>query len=616
MTPNRLIATDTVAGQESPQSGEPQAYGFGPFRVLPCERVLRRGDQTLPLPPKAFETLLLLVRNPGHLMRKGEMMKALWPDSFVEEVNLANNISLVRKTLGDSAGDCGYIQTVPKLGYRFLPAVTGVWGKGPPTADSARLERQPAERVVRFLALPFRMLLGDERIDFLGRSLPEAISASLAGLSCMTVRSSLLAAQFSESRPDPRRIAREAEVDLVLAGTILCEHDQVRVNTELVQAPTGTLLFSYSCEAKRDNIFEIQDILVDKIVEALMLRLTERERRTLKHDVPGSARAYEFYLRANHVARERSVENLALARDLYRECVDEDPNYAPAWARLGRCYRFLEKFGEDGPQSLELAQWAFHRAFALNPDLSIAHNLYTQIEADLGDAQGAMVRLLEHSETHPNDPELFAGLVQACRFCGLLDESVSAHHRARRLDSKAVTSVAHTFFLKGDYARALDTYGTGSGFYLDAALLAVAGREPEAAELLERRRNSGVRAGWMRVLMESLFALLKGNRAASVAAVRQALAQVVRDPELKFYMARHLAYGGEPAAALDTIHELEAEGFTCSLAMRNDPWLRSLRSVAGYARVVDAVLSREEAARTSFIGADGWVVLGAVPANT
>jgi TolB-like protein len=241
----------------------------------------------------------------------------LWPDSFVEEVNLANNISLLRKTLGDSAGDCGYIQTVPKLGYRFLPAVTGVWGKGPPAAGCADLERQPAERAVRFLALPFRMLLGDERIDFLGRSLPEAISASLAGLSCMTVRSSLLAAQFSEERPDPRRIAQEAEVDLVLAGTILCDHEQVRVNAELVQAPTGTLLVSCSCEAKRDNIFEIQDSLVDKIVEALMLRLTERERRTLKHDVPGSARAYEFYLRANHVARERSVENLALARDLY-----------------------------------------------------------------------------------------------------------------------------------------------------------------------------------------------------------------------------------------------------------------------------------------------------------
>ena len=83
------------------------------------------------------------------------------------------------------------------------------------------------------------------------------------------------------------------------------------------------------------------------------------------------------------------MENIVMARDLYRECVEEDPNYAAAWARLGRCYRFLEKFGEEGPENLELAQWAFHRAFALNPDLAIAHNLYTQIEADLGNAQAS-----------------------------------------------------------------------------------------------------------------------------------------------------------------------------------------------------------------------------------
>ena len=326
---------------------------------------------------------------------------------------------------------------------------------------------------------------GDERIDFLGRSLPEAISASLAGLRSMTVRSSLLAARFADGQPDPRLIAQEAEVDLLLAGTILCDDDELRINAELVQAPTGTLLASYVCQTGRDNIFEVQDTLVRRIVEVLMLRLTERERRSLNHDVPASARAYEFYLRANHLQRERTLENIVMARDLYRECVEEDPNYAAAWARLGRCYRFLEKFGEEGPENLELAQWAFHRAFALNPDLAIAHNLYTQIEADLGNAQAAMVRLLERAQTHPNDPELFAGLVQACRFCGLLDESVAAHQRARRLDSKAVTSVAHTFFLKGEYERALESYGaTAAGYYLDAAILTLTGREADAAELL------------------------------------------------------------------------------------------------------------------------------------
>ena len=244
------------------------------------------------------------------------------------------------------------------------------------------------------------------------------------------------------------------------------------------------------------------------------------------------AKAYEFYLRANHLQRERTVENIVMARDLYRECVEEDPNYAAAWARLGRCYRFLEKFGEEGPENLELAQWAFHRAFALNPDLAIAHNLYTQIEADLGNAQAAMVRLLERAQTHPNDPELFAGLVQACRFCGLLDESIAAHHRARRLDSRAVTSVAHTFFLKGDYERALESYGAAAGYYLDAAILTLTGQRGEAAELLARRHSSGVRAGWMRTLMDSLRALLEGEQAksAQLAAEHWRSRQGIRKP--------------------------------------------------------------------------------------
>jgi tetratricopeptide (TPR) repeat protein len=394
-------------------------------------------------------------------------------------------------------------------------------------------------------------------------------------------------------------------VDLLLAGTIVCGDGELRINAELVQAPTGTLLASYVCQTRRDNIFEVQDSLVRRIVEVLMLRLTERERRSLSHDVPASARAYEFYLRANHLQRERKLENIVMARDLYRECVEDDPNYAAAWARLGRCYRFLEKFGEEGPANLELAQWAFHRAFALNPDLAIAHNLYTQIEADLGNAQAAMVRLLERAQTHPNDPELFAGLVQACRFCGLLDESIAAHHRARRLDSKAVTSVAHTFFLKGDYERSLETYGATAGYYLDAAILTLTGREADAAELLARRHSSGVRAGWMRTLMDSLRALLEGEREKSAQLVRRALAEPARDPEVKFYLARHLARSGAHREALDTIRDLVAEGFFCSTALVCDPWLQPLTGLPDFQDVRDAVLLREADARAAYAASSG-----------
>jgi DNA-binding winged helix-turn-helix (wHTH) protein/tetratricopeptide (TPR) repeat protein len=605
-SPSRIAASR--GPQVRAEEAEPQAYAFGPFRLVPGERILRCGNQVLPLPPKAFETLLLLVRNPGHLMKKEDLMTALWPDSFVEEVSLASKISLLRKLLEEGGAGGAYIQTVPKQGYRFLPAVTRTWASGPAAATPIQAgEEVPAERPIRFIALPFPIVNGDQRIAFLGHSLPEAISASLASLRSLTVRSSLLAAHLAEGQPDPRRIARDADVDMLLAGTILCDGDELRVTAEVIHAPTGTLVGSYVCQTGRDNAIEVQDSLVRGIVELLMLRLTERERRVLAHNVPTSARAYEFYLRANHVQRQRTFENMSMARDLYRECLDEDPDYAPAWARLGRCYRFLGKFGQAGPDSLESAQWAFHRAFALSPDLPIAHNLYTQIEADSGHAQEAMVRLLGQAERHPHDPELFGGLVQACRYCGLLDESIRAHHHARRLDPRIVTSVAHTFFLLGDYQRTLEWYPPGALFYLDLAVLAVSGREAEAVDLLRRRGSAG---GQFPAMIESLRLSLRGDHARSVEIARQALAaQPAWDPEIKFYLARQLARDGAHADALRTMRDLVTEGFFCSTALRCDPWLQPLSRLPDFQSVLDLVLKREVEARAAFEAAGGHTVL-------
>ena len=589
------------------EAAEPQAYVFGPFRLVPGEHMLRRGDQVLPLPPKAFETLLLLVRNPGHLMRKEELMTALWPDSFVEEGSLASKISLLRGVLEEGGAVSAYIQTVPTQGYRFLPPVTRTWASGPAVGTPIQPEGEAAsERVVRFIALPFSVLNGGERAGFLKHSLPEAISASLAGLRSLTVRSSLLAARLAEANPDPKEIAREADVDMVLAGTILCECDQVRVSAELIHAASGTLVGSYVCATRLDNLIEVQDSLVHGIVELLVLKLSERERRVLAHNVPASARAYEFYLRANQVQRTHTFESLSIARDLYRECLDEDPDYAPAWARLGKCYRFLEKFGAEGPEGLELARWAFHRAFALSPDLPLTHALYTSLEADSGHAQAAMVRLLGQAERHPNNPELFKGLVQACRYCGLLDESMRAHHRARRLDARIATGVAFVFFLLGDYERTLEWY-TGMRVYLDLVALAAAGRETEAAELLAERsfpigKNPEI---------EALRCSLRGDRAGSLAIVRQALAPPPAnlDPEATFHLARQLAYDGAPAEALRAVRTAAEQGFFCSTALRGDPWLGSLAGLPDFQDVLDEVLGREAEARAAFEMAGGDRVL-------
>jgi DNA-binding winged helix-turn-helix (wHTH) protein/tetratricopeptide (TPR) repeat protein len=602
LAPDSPAGNPAAPGSAPPESREAQSYAFGPFRLLPEERVLRRGGRSVPLPPKAFDTLLLLVRNPGHLMLKEDLMQALWPDTFVEEVNLANKVSLLRRVLDDTDSTARSIQTVPKLGYRFLPAVTRVWKAAPAPDAGVSAAEEPEERAIRFIALPFTMAGGDERIAFLAHSLPEAISGSLAGLRSLTVRSSLLAERLAEGGQDPRRIGREADVDMVLAGTILSDGERLRVNAELIQAGSGTLVGSYVCQAARENIFEIQDSLVRRIVELLAPRLTPHERRSLAHDVPASAHAYEFYLRGTHVERQRTFENMSMARDLYRQSLDADPDFAPAWARLGRCYRFLEKFDPQGARDTELTQWAFRRAFALNPDLPMAHNHYTQIEADAGHAPKAMVRLLGQAEKHPNDPELFTGLVQATRYCGLLEESLRAHQRARSLDARTVTSVAHTYFLLGDYERTLEWYPPGSRFYLDAAVMAVTGREADAAQLLEDR-------SLLAPLVESLRFCLQGDHASSIGVAMRAIESETPDPEIRFYLARHLARDGAGRQALETINNLAGEGFFCSTALRNDSWLKPLALLPGYGGVLDAVLRREAEARAAFEAAEGNRVL-------
>src|SRR5262249_30257194 len=137
------------------------------------------------------------------------------------------------------------------------------------------------------------------------------------------------------------------------------------------------------------------------------------------------------------------------ARDLYLQCVDADPCYAPAWARLGRIHHLMAKYLTTGAsKGLERAESAFRQALALNPDLTIAHKFYAQLEVDLGQARDAMTRLIPRAREGA-DPELLAGMVSPLRYCGLLEASAAAHVRAAGVEPKIRTSVAHTWFLQG-----------------------------------------------------------------------------------------------------------------------------------------------------------------------
>ena len=146
----------------------------------------------------------------------------------------------------------------------------------------------------------------------------------------------------------------------------------------------------------------------------------------------------QLYLRANELAR--SYDHLPEARDLYQRCLELDPSFAPAWARLGRCHRVIGKFIDDlgrqrrrAPRRPSAARSSSTRAWPWRTSST------RSLEADTGQPRDALVRLLGEAARHGNDPELFAGLVHACRYCGLFEQSIAAHEEARRLDPNVAT---------------------------------------------------------------------------------------------------------------------------------------------------------------------------------
>ena len=465
-------------------------------------------------------------------------------------------------------------------------------------ADTGSIQR--ARPITRLVVLPLRVLRPDPETDFLAFSLADAVTASLSGLQSLVVRSALAAK--SGDTLDLKAIAAQADVDMVVAGSLIRAGDQVRVSTQLVEAATGTVVWSHTAQAPVADLFSLQDDLTKRIVESLSLPLSAREQRMLKRDVPSTSMAYEHYLRANELGR--TVAGWNAARDLYLKCVSEDPHYAPAWARLGRMHRLIAKYVDNGAdENLSKAEAAIKRALELNPDLSFAENLYAQFEIDVGRSQGAMVRLLQRAALRGADPELYAGLVHACRYVGLLPASVAAFEQARRLDPSIKTSVAHTYFHSGEYERVLEFEVEEVPYVRNLALIML-GRVEEARESLSAIDNRI--ANRVLYFTAALRHLVDGEVAESLAAIHRVQ---IRDPEGRFYVARHLVRLGEMDESVGMLEEVVANGFYCYPALTRDPWLDPLRGDARFMATLRKAEELHREARVAFLQAGGDRVL-------
>ena len=495
-----------------------------------------------------------------------------------------------------------------KPSERFQSAVAMAAALKGMSAENESEGRIAPRRLIRLMGLPLRILRPDPETDFLAFSLPDAVTNSLSGLGSLAVRSSTTAARYADEVPDLERIASEAHVDVIVVGSIIRAGNQLRVSAQLLEVPAGTVLWSQTFQTPVEDLFDLQDALTRGIVESLAVPLSGREREALRQDIPTSAQAYEFYLRANQIGYD--AKQWEAARDLYEKCLELDPTYAPAWARLGRVHRALSIYTTTGhAESNARAQDAFRRALEINPDLSLAHNLYTYLEVELGHAKEAMLRLLDRARIRMQDPELFAGLVQASRYCGLLDESIAAYERARRIDPAIRTSVAHAYLMRGDFDRAIASDLDDPPWVTFQALVLM-GRVDDAV--------AGLRAHEVTPLPELLRDLITATRTllegkmdeCTVVSERLFASWHSRDPCGRFYATRHFARLGNIERALSMLRQSVEDGFYTPSFFERDPWLDSLRSEPEFARIIALATERHAEARRTFDAADGQRILG------
>lgn len=460
-----------------------------------------------------------------------------------------------------------------------------------------------ARALTRLIVLPFRILRPDPETDFLAFSLADALTSSLSGLQSLVVRSSVAAERFAGDAPNLKAIAAETDVDVVLLGTLLRAGDQVRVTSQLVD-PDSTVIWSHTAQAPVGDLFRLQDDLAGRLVESLSLPLTARERKRLKQDVPSSAAAYQWFLRGNEVSRDS--RQWAAALELYERCVAEDPHYAPGWAGVGRMHRMLGKYiGRDVATHLARSEEALQRALELNPDLSAAENALAHLAVDLGRAEEAMVRLLRRAKDRPADPDLYAGLAHACRYCGLMAASVAAAEQARRLDPRIRSSGAHTYFMLGDYERVLDFQPEAIPYLPNLALMML-GRVDEARASLASVDTR--QAGRLGTFMQALLTFADGRVEETTGLLRQLVD--IPDPEGRYYVARGLAYYGHGEEALPLLAGAVEDGFFCLSAFTRDPWLDPVRATPEFAALVRRAEARHRKAVISFLTAEGDRVLG------
>jgi TolB-like protein/DNA-binding winged helix-turn-helix (wHTH) protein len=413
------------------------AVEFGRFRLLPHRRELRADGVAVELGSRAFDVLMVLVEARGALVTKDEILSRVWPDTVVEENNLAVQISTLRKVLGE---DRDSIRTVSGRGYRFVaeirtsPAeaaqstpssnlpttVSGLIGREPEheetsdivagvvdTVDASSSSRRPSRRLdwrlfvsglarllvasfsrvlhsrnqgspkIRSIAvLPLESLSSDPSQDYFADGMTDELISALAQISALRVISRTSIMTYKRVRKLLPEIAHKLNVEAVVEGTVLRFGDRVRISAQLIEVPLERHIWAQSFEGDLRDTLVLQSSVARAIAEQIRVTVTEQEQAALQNSKPVNPVAYEACLKGRYFINKRTGDGLKKAIEYFSQAIEKDPTYAAAYSGLADAYALSGdwKYGVLSPQdAFSKARAAAKKALALDDNLAEAH---------------------------------------------------------------------------------------------------------------------------------------------------------------------------------------------------------------------------------------------------
>jgi DNA-binding winged helix-turn-helix (wHTH) protein/TolB-like protein/Flp pilus assembly protein TadD len=470
-------------------------YSFEDFQI-DAERSLlvRKVDgSTVTLTNKAFQVLLTLVEKRGELVSKGDLMTAVWRDSFVEEANLTQTVSQLRKALGENPSQHRFIVTESGKGYRFVAPVQEHNGNGhaalvnvpaaaPEAADPERTElrntalyalvaivmmglaiagvyylssrssplvQQIATSQIKALAvLPFHEIEPGDDSGQLGAGMADALIARLSHIEGVTIRQPSRSARRLDATPEAISVGRQINVDAVLEGTIHRADGRIRVAVRLFQVSDGSLLWAENFDEREAEIFAVHDAISERVVRSLSLKLNGEAQEQLTRRSTDNVEAYHLYNKGRLFWNKRTSDDLRKSVVYYEEAIARDPNYALAYAGIAETYVLLQKYSPSHESEVfEKAREAAEKALSIDPNLAEARTalaLYKeQAEWKWDEAETEFRKAIESNPNYPTARQWYGEFLA---FRGRFAESIAQTEAANELDPLSLsTNTARAF---------------------------------------------------------------------------------------------------------------------------------------------------------------------------